>query len=99
MKTKGLIFFILVHASMAMHAQNDSIPVNILDTVTVITNLKRNFYLAITEGVNVFAGKKTNVLYEASMGGNLAASVQRTAFAKIPGLRMWEMDGAGTQLI
>lgn len=38
------------------------------------------------------------MLYDETMGGNLAANVQRTAFAKFGGLKMWEMDGAGTQL-
>jgi Fe(3+) dicitrate transport protein len=88
----------MICISFAVNAQQDSIPTRILDTVTVNTVLKSNYYLAPTEGVNVFAGKKTNVLYNATMEGNLAANVQRTAFAKIPGLRMWEMDGAGTQL-
>jgi Fe(3+) dicitrate transport protein len=74
------------------------LPVKLLDTVTVNTILKSNYYLSSTEGMNIYAGKKTNVLYQATMDGNLAGNVQRTVFAKIPGLRMWEMDGAGTQL-
>jgi Fe(3+) dicitrate transport protein len=98
MKSKSIIFFVLACVSVSLYAQKDSIPVNILDSVTVSTMLKSNTYLPETEGINVFAGKKTNVLYSAAMEGNLAANVQRTAFAKIPGLRMWEMDGAGTQL-
>ncbi len=98
MKYKGILFSVLMGSGIVANAQKDSIPTKLLDTVTVNTILKSNYYLAATDGVNVFAGKKTNVLYEATMEGNLAANVQRTAFAKIPGLRMWEMDGAGTQL-
>jgi Fe(3+) dicitrate transport protein len=98
MKPETLIFFVLICAGISTKAQQDSIPTKLLDTVTVSAILKSSYYLASTEGVNVFAGKKTNVLHEAAMEGNLAANVQRTAFAKIPGLRMWEMDGAGTQL-
>ncbi len=98
MKNKITIFLIMIYISLEVSAQQDSIPDKILDTVIVNTILKNNYYLATTDGVNVFAGKKTNVLYAATMDGNLAANVQRTAFAKIPGLRMWEMDGAGTQL-
>ncbi len=84
--------------SFIAKAQKDSIPTRVLDSVTVNTILKKNYYLTLTDGTSIFAGKKTNVLYDVTMEGNLAANVQRTAFAKIPGLKMWEMDGAGTQL-
>ncbi|MEP6466423.1 MAG: TonB-dependent receptor [Parafilimonas sp.] len=93
-----MLLAVILSMHIMVHAQQDSIPTKILDSVTVNTFLKSNYYLSSTDGVNVFAGKKTNVLYEATMEGNLASNVQRTAFAKIPGLRMWEMDGAGTQL-
>lgn len=78
--------------------QTDSIPARTLDTVVVNEILKGHYYLPPSEGTSIFAGKKTNMLDELSMQGNLAANMQRTAFAKIPGLKMWEMDGAGTQL-
>ncbi len=98
MKIKSIFFIVLICISFIVKAQKDSIPTKILDSVTVNTILKKNYYLSSTEGTSIFAGKKTNVLYDVTMEGNLAANVQRTAFAKIPGLKMWEMDGAGTQL-
>lgn len=98
MKKGYLPFAVFVCIQLLANAQQDTIPTKLLDTVTVSTKLKSNYYLPATEGTGIFAGKKTNVLYAATMDGNLAANVQRTAFAKIPGLNMWEMDGAGTQL-
>ena len=98
MSNRFFIIVILTFSCLIAKAQQDSIPTKLLDSVTVNSILKHNNYLAATDGVNVFAGKKTNVLTEATMEGNLAANVQRTAFARIPGLNMWEMDGAGTQL-
>lgn len=99
MNYKLIIYISCFFLTTGLVAQEkDSIPTKILDTVTVNTILKKDYYLSSTEGASIFAGKKTNVLYDVTMQGNLAANVQRTAFAKIPGLKMWEMDGAGTQL-
>ncbi|SFQ34082.1 TonB-dependent receptor family protein [Parafilimonas terrae] len=98
MKKNGLFFLAFLGLQASVKAQQDTIPTRLLDTVTVSTKLKGSYYLPAVEGTGLFAGKKTNVLYAATMDGNLAANVQRTAFAKIPGLNMWEMDGAGTQL-
>lgn len=50
------------------------------------------------QGVNIFSGKRTNVIIPDSTGANLAANVTRMAMARIPGLNIWEMDGAGTQV-
>ncbi|HEX5150869.1 MAG TPA: TonB-dependent receptor [Parafilimonas sp.] len=98
MKKGNLLFTMFVCLQLSVKAQQDTIPTGLLDTVTVSTKLKTNYYLSNTDGVSLFAGKKTNVLHAVNMDGNLANNVQRTAFSKIPGLNMWEMDGAGTQL-
>jgi Fe(3+) dicitrate transport protein len=49
-------------------------------------------------GVNIYSGKKTNLVYPDPTRNNLAQNIVRTAFAKIPGLTMWDMDGAGLQI-
>lgn len=98
MKSKLTALIILILAASDTNAQNDSIPVNILDSVTVSTILKNKYYLPEVQGAIIFAGKKTNVIDEGAITGNLSANVQRMAFAKIPGINMWEMDGGGTQL-
>ncbi len=74
------------------HKTLDSIIVN-----TYLVNAKAK-YLADVVGVNIYSGKKTNVIYLDPSRSNLAQNVTRTAFAKIPGLTMWDMDGAGLQI-
>jgi Fe(3+) dicitrate transport protein len=55
-------------------------------------------YIAEVVGMNIYSGKKTNQIYLDASRMNLAQNVTRTAFAQIPGLTMWEMDGAGLQI-
>ena len=79
---------------------NDSLPVHTLDSVTVSTKLKQfnASYLSDVIGTKVYAGKRTNTLTLSQNINGLSSNLGRTALAKIPGLTMWEMDGAGTQL-
>jgi len=79
---------------------NDTLPVKTLDSVTVSTRLKQfnASYLTDVVGTKVYAGKRTNTLTLSQNINGLSFNLGRTALAKIPGLTMWEMDGAGTQL-
>ena len=67
-----------------------------LDSVLIRANPAKS--LPEVQGVNIFSGKRTNVIIPDSTGANLAANVTRMAMARIPGLNIWEMDGAGTQV-
>ncbi len=80
--------------------KKDSVQVNTLDSVSVKTILKNSSpgYLQDAYGSSVYAGKKTQVLQLDASDANLAQNMARMAFAKIPGLVIWEMDGAGTQV-
>lgn len=60
------------------HKTLDSIIVN-----TYLVNAKVK-YLADVIGVNIYSGKKTNVIYLDPSRSNLAQNVTRTTFAKIP---------------
>lgn len=80
--------------------QQDTFAVKTLDSIIISTyfiNAKPK-YLADVAGVNIYSGKKTNVIYLDPTRSNLAQNITRTAFAKIPGLTMWEMDGSGLQI-
>lgn len=98
------LFFFTVCFQTAQ-AQNNPEPVDTfgsrnLDSVivtTYLTNARSKFLPEIVD-VNVYSGKKTNVIYLDPARANLAQNVVRTAFAKIPGLTMWDMDGAGLQI-
>lgn len=81
--------------------QNDTfITGKSLDSVIVSTYINNATpkYLPDITDMSIYAGKKTNVVYLDPARNNLAQNLTRTAFAKIPGLTMWEMDGAGLQI-
>src|SRR4051794_950435 len=80
--------------------QDDTLTSKSLDSVivsTYISNAKIR-YLPDIVGINIYAGKKTNIVYPDPSRANLAQNLTRTALAKIPGLTMWDMDGAGLQV-
>jgi Fe(3+) dicitrate transport protein len=81
-------------------AGNDTLPMQTMDSVTVSTRIKQfnASYLTDVAGTKVYAGKRTNTLTLSQNINGISFNLGRTALAKIPGLTMWEMDGAGTQL-
>ena len=103
---KRIVSVVVLFSYMAsVYAQHtvkpkDSARMKTLDSIIVTSYQKsaRVKYLPDISGVNVFSGKKTNSLKFDEGTANLQQNSARTAFAKIPGLTMWEMDGAGTQL-
>lgn len=50
------------------------------------------------EGVLISQGKKNEVINVQETGGNKAVNQGRQVFSQIPGLNIWESDGAGIQL-
>ena len=99
----SLSCFLFISAFIQSNAQTkneDTITNKGLDSVIVSTYLSnaKAKYLSDIEGVNIYAGKKTNVIYLDPSRANLAQNLTRTAFAKIPGLTMWDMDGSGLQI-
>ena len=80
------------------HQGEDTLTAKQMDSITVNSYLKTPTYLPDVIDMNVFAGKKTNMVNADNMKGNAAANMARILFAQIPGLNMWEMDGAGTQV-
>lgn len=57
-----------------------------------ITHLKN------IEGTSIYAGKKTSVIDPDDVQANLAANSARQLYSKIPGINVFENDGAGVQL-
>lgn len=87
-------------AQQRKHASKDTLPVKILDSVILNAKLRASdvSYLDNVDGMNIYAAKHTNSLLLTSRTPGLALNLGRTSLARIPGLTMWEMDGAGTQL-
>ncbi|MBS1557310.1 MAG: TonB-dependent receptor [Bacteroidetes bacterium] len=102
--TSTYIYFLLTVAvffSFTAYSQNnlspDSLPSRTLDPVT-ITGTGFKTYLPDVKGVTIYAGKKTNLIQINEGEANLPQNLARTIFAKIPGVNLWDMDGAGTQM-
>ena len=78
----------------------DSLSEKTLDSIIVYAKLKASdaTYLPDLMGMNIYAGKRTNALLLTDNTTGLQQNISRTLMARIPGLNMWEMDGAGTQL-
>lgn len=96
----GLFFYTnLCFAQFGRINTNDTLPAKVLDSVIVNSFLKTSgAYIANIKGTKIYAGKKTNDIFLSGKISGLVLSLGRTALAKIPGLNIWEMDGAGTQL-
>lgn len=54
--------------------------------------------LNAVEGTSIYAGKKNEVIKIEDISANLATNNSRQIYSKIPGLNIWESDGAGIQL-
>src|SRR3569833_1016582 len=65
---------------------------------SVIINENRAKHLPDVSGTNIFAGKRTFSIFPNPGQANLANNSARMLFAQVPGVNIWEMDGAGLQV-
>ncbi len=54
--------------------------------------------LKAVDGTAIYAGKKSEVILPELIAANKATNNARQVFAKVPGLNIWESDGAGLQM-
>ncbi|HET8829734.1 MAG TPA: TonB-dependent receptor [Pelobium sp.] len=55
-------------------------------------------HLRGVEGLAIYEGKKSELINIADLTANLATNNARQVYAKVPGLNIWENEGAGLQL-
>jgi len=94
---KIFLVTLLVSSSGYLFAQQKSIK-DTLQLDSVIIKENRLKHLPNVGGTYIFAGKKTDLVYPDAGKINLANNTARMAMAKIPGVNVWEMDGAGLQM-
>ena len=51
-----------------------------------------------TEGTMIYAAKRNDVIQMDRQNSNTTQVVARQIFAKVPGITIWDFDGAGTQV-
>lgn len=89
----------IITCSSNSYSQTDTLVAKKTDTVVVYSNLKNAVhFLPDVDGVNIYAGKKTNLIDVEKTSANLSQTLIREVFAKVPGVSFWDMDGAGTQI-
>jgi len=73
---------------------------NSLDSVTIRAFLRQSNISRLPDirGTYIFSGKKTEVLNIAAMDVDISNKTARQAFAKVPGIFVYDMDGAGNQV-
>lgn len=70
-------------------------------TEVVITDQSNDFSrtrMRSVENMGIYEGKKTEVIVIDQLVANLATNNARQVYARVPGLNIWENDGAGIQL-
>ena len=102
---KRLILKMLLPAIPALavaqdHAgKQDSILHSTLDSVTIIAAQKLTVKpLPVIQGTYIFGGKKSEVLNVAQLTADITNKTGRQVFAKVPGVFVYDMDGAGNQI-
>ncbi|MBK5273209.1 MAG: hypothetical protein JJE22_19580, partial [Bacteroidia bacterium] len=74
-------------------ADTDTLPGKTLDSVFVNAQLRISdaSFIPDINGMNIYAGKRTNTVMLSDKTPGLELNLGRTALARIPGLTMWEM--------
>lgn len=72
----------------------------VLDSVTVIGYMKQNVTRALPDikVTYLFSGKKSETINMADIPADIANKTARQVFAKVPGVFVYDMDGAGNQV-
>lgn len=102
---RSINFALLLTICTCMKAQQpaakDTIPPSrSLDSVILIAYLNQNIVrqLPAIQGTFNFSGKKTEVIELAQLPADITNKTGRQVFAKIPGVFVYDMDGAGNQV-
>ncbi len=100
MKNLHFLFLILVTFTNYGQIKLDSSKINQLNEITVhgMEIHNRIDRLQPVSGTYLFSGKKTEVVSLKSLDGNITDKIGRQIFAKVPGVFVYDMDGAGNQM-
>jgi Fe(3+) dicitrate transport protein len=91
----------LCHAALtSSYSQDDSLATKKLDEVIIRSHRSNGVVtrLADVNGVNIWTGKKNEVIQVADMDANIAEKTGRQIFARVPGVFVYDMDGSGNQV-
>ena len=95
------ILFVMQHFRMsAQEKSSDSLNVKSLDSILITSYLRQETLqtLPSQQGTYLFNGKKSEVIQLSQVDANFADKTARQVFAKVPGIFVYDMDGAGNQV-
>lgn len=97
-----LLLFIFQPVAEAQEKEpvKDSTNARALDSITVVSYLYQQVIrqIAPVQGTYIFAGRKNEVIDLAQIPADITNKSGRQVFAKIPGIFVYDMDGAGNQV-
>jgi len=91
------IFALLTTIIISLQAQ-DTIKVQNIQEILIEGKRAVPERLRDVSGVNIFSGKKNEVIRLSSIDANLVNNNSRQIFSRVPGVTIWENDGSGTQV-
>jgi Fe(3+) dicitrate transport protein len=80
------------HIHVVVHPEKDN-----TDTIEIIGR-RSTSHLEDVEDMAIYAGKKSEVIIMDSLVVNTATNNARQVYTRVPGLNIWENEGAGIQL-
>lgn len=89
-----------VAAQQASQQKDTTLSIKSLDSIIAYSYLNQNMIkqLQAEQGTYLFSGKKSEVINLTSTPADIANKTGRQVFAKIPGVFVYDMDGAGNQV-
>ncbi|XOV92609.1 MAG: TonB-dependent receptor domain-containing protein [Bacteroidota bacterium] len=69
-----------------------------LSEVVVVDTKTSDPWMLSVDGVGIYEAKKTEVIQLDNLVASKAVNVSRQIYSRVPGLNIWENDGAGLQL-
>ncbi|MCC6290257.1 MAG: TonB-dependent receptor [Chitinophagaceae bacterium] len=83
-----------------VESERESVESKSLDSILITGYFRQSTILRLppTQGTYVYSGKKTEVLNLLQTNANFADKTGRQVFAKVPGVFVYDMDGAGNQV-
>ena len=87
-------------AQQPVHQKDSALSTISLDSVLIISNMNQNLLhkLPDVQGTYIFSGKKTEVIDLQNLPADITNKTGRQVFAKVPGVFVYDMDGAGNQV-
>lgn len=95
-----LVVIIILTKSLFGQTQVDTTKARQLLEITIVGQEQRNNInrLQPLSGTYIFDGKKSEVISLKAFDGNITDKTGRQIFAKVPGIFVYDMDGAGNQI-